>query len=570
MLTLPHPLLSPAAALRWLRSSLRKSAFPGWLAALTLVLLPAATQAQINFSNGFPSGSTTLNGSAVVNGTALQLTDTNTINEAGSAFYPTPVNIQTFTTDFTFRLTNASADGFMFVLQNQGPFALGAYGQFLGYGGIKPSAGIKFDIYNNFGEGNNSTGLYDTGSWPGVPAIDLNMNQIDMHRGDVMQVHMTYNGTTLYVTVLDTVTQASARNEYKTNLPGLVGGNTAYVGFTGGTGGAQATQQILSWTFEPGVAIAPPTITYQYNTNGELQVAIYGYGPPYDFYTTDGSTPTANSPHYLSPIEPNGITTFKAITIYNGVSSPVTTESFTNSTPTLSYDSIGIYPAHGFNGQPSDLLNGSAKLDYTTNPGALLLTDGVFTNQAGSCFYSQLVNVESFISDFEVQFTHDPIRANEPLADGMMFVVQTPTSLALGAYGAGLGFAGIPRSVGIKLDLYNNAGEGPESTGLYINGAQPTVPAFNLTAFDTPGSPFLTAYPVQVHVVYKKPTMQVTMRNIVHTGPFSYNTFGYATQTYTVDIPAIVGSNVAYVGFTGGTGGYASRTAVTVWSYSTP
>jgi len=34
------------------------------------------------------------------------------------------------------------------------------------------------------------------------------------------------------------------------NIPGTVGGNTAYVGFTGGSGGATATQEILSWNYE--------------------------------------------------------------------------------------------------------------------------------------------------------------------------------------------------------------------------------------------------------------------------------------------------------------------------------
>jgi hypothetical protein len=36
------------------------------------------------------------------------------------------------------------------------------------------------------------------------------------------------------------------------------------------------------------------------------------------------------------------------------------------------------------------------------------------------------------------------------------------------------GTGGIPNSVGIKFDLYNNQGEGVDSTGLYTDGAAPT------------------------------------------------------------------------------------------------
>jgi hypothetical protein len=33
------------------------------------------------------------------------------------------------------------------------------------------------------------------------------------------------------------------------NIPATVGANTAYAGFTAGTGGYTATQEILNWTY---------------------------------------------------------------------------------------------------------------------------------------------------------------------------------------------------------------------------------------------------------------------------------------------------------------------------------
>ena len=53
----------------------------------------------------------------------------------------TPVNIQSFTTNFTFQLTNATADGITFTIQNQGTAALGDMGGGLGYQNIPNQRG---------------------------------------------------------------------------------------------------------------------------------------------------------------------------------------------------------------------------------------------------------------------------------------------------------------------------------------------------------------------------------------------------------------------------------------------
>ena len=114
------------------------------------------------------------NGHTKLNGSRLQLTDGTAADEAASAFWTTPVNVQNFANNFTFQLTNPNADGFTFTIQNAGATALGQAGGLLGYGGatkITPSVAVKFDLANNAGEGNNSTGLYTNGAAPSVPAI---------------------------------------------------------------------------------------------------------------------------------------------------------------------------------------------------------------------------------------------------------------------------------------------------------------------------------------------------------------------------------------------------------------
>jgi hypothetical protein len=214
----------------------------------------------VNLSGGFANatGVLSVNGSAAINGSALRLTDGKP-HEAASAFSSNPLDVTKFNSQFNFRLTKATADGFTFTIQGAAPTALGAGGAGLGYGGIASSVAVKFDIYNNAGEGNDSTGLYTNGASPTTAgSIDLTKTGINLHSGHTFHVAMRYDGVTLSVSITDTTTNATATQSYKVNIPSIVGGSVAYVGFTGGTGGLAAIQDILSWTYAPGL---PPPAT---------------------------------------------------------------------------------------------------------------------------------------------------------------------------------------------------------------------------------------------------------------------------------------------------------------------
>jgi hypothetical protein len=219
----------------------------------------------VNFANGFTATGMTFNNLAALSGTRLRVTDGGTY-EARSAFYNTPVNIQSFTTNFSFQVTNPNADGFAFVIQNTGTTALGPLGGGLGYGpdlpsgtsGIGKSVAVKFDLYSNDGEGNNSTGLYLNGASPTIPATTLG-GGVNLPSGDVFDVQLSYDGTTLTLTITDhNIPSDTFTTSWPVNIPSTVGNNTAYVGFTGGTGGLTATQDIISWTYTSGVSSPPP------------------------------------------------------------------------------------------------------------------------------------------------------------------------------------------------------------------------------------------------------------------------------------------------------------------------
>ncbi|HXP07031.1 MAG TPA: chitobiase/beta-hexosaminidase C-terminal domain-containing protein, partial [Acidobacteriaceae bacterium] len=269
----------------------------------------------INFASGFPSATgLQLNGKSKVSTNFLELTDGGDY-EASSAFWTSPVNIQTFTTNFTFQLSSATADGFTFTIQNAGQTALGAYGGGLGYGAdpnngptaaIGKSVAIKFDIYSNSGEGNDSTGGFTNGASPTNPAVSLTSSGIVLTSGDTIAAQLTYNGTTLTLNLTDTVTNKTFTQAFTVNIPSTVGANTAYVGFTGGTGGASAIQNIKTWTFSSSTTqiaadpvFSPLPGTYSSAQNVALSSATPGATI---YYTVDGSTPTHSSSVYGAPI----------------------------------------------------------------------------------------------------------------------------------------------------------------------------------------------------------------------------------------------------------------------------
>lgn len=203
----------------------------------------------ISFGSGFSSAAgLSLNGSATQSGNRMELT-TGAQKQAGSFFATTPAGIQSFTTDFQFQLSNGKGDGITFAIQNAGPSALGTNTGGLGYAKINKSIAIKFDTSNQAGEGTDSTGLYTDGAKPTVPALDLTSSGIVLRSGDLMSVHATYDGTTLTMTLLDEVTNDTFTFSNAIDIPSLVGANTAYVGFTGSTGGLTSTQSILTWTY---------------------------------------------------------------------------------------------------------------------------------------------------------------------------------------------------------------------------------------------------------------------------------------------------------------------------------
>jgi len=497
---------------------------------------------EVNFTSGIDGTQFALNHGATVTTGVLQLTD-GSANEARSAWYKALVPISTFTTDFSFQLQSAAADGFTFTIQNAGLDAVGAIGGGLGYQNIHSSVAIKFDLANNQGEGNSSTGVYFDGAAPTVPALPIPFT-VNLHSGDIMHAHLTYNGATLIVFLSDTVTGASFQTTYPgtIDIPSIVGGNYAWVGFTGSTGRQTAVQNILSWTYGTGGiaefrAQAPIISPLSSFRTAPLSVSLQTTTPGgVMYYTLDGTTATTASTLYTVPFIANPEQIINAITAAPGYAN--------------SLESTAIYSDHTHNGFPGGVgslsLNGSA----STSAGALVeLTNGGAAERSSAWAAIELP-IQSFTTDFTFQLLNAQ-------ADGFTLTFQNTGPHAVGASGAGLGYGGMAKSVAVKFDLYNDEGEGTDSTGVFTGGATPTVPAVDLSAA---GIDLHSGHLMHASVEYDGTALALTLTDTV--------TQQTATKTFPVNIPAAVGGSEAWVGFTAGTGTLSAVQKILSWTYT--
>jgi hypothetical protein len=222
----------------------------------------AGTETLINFPT-FAGASRTLdrNGSADiitssgrVHQRILRLT-AGGFRQAGSAWAKTKLNLnQSFESLFKVYLhhTQPGADGIAFLVQNDGPRALGGWGGGLGYRGIKHSVAVEFDTFQNSTDPSNNHlavvmgGNPDQHSAVGEPSIPL--------YGRPFWARVNYdagsNALRVYVKSLRAGATEELALETTVDLAGEVGSDTAWVGFTAGTGNALSKQDIYSWTVD--------------------------------------------------------------------------------------------------------------------------------------------------------------------------------------------------------------------------------------------------------------------------------------------------------------------------------
>jgi len=225
---------------------------PSTLATVTIV--PA-----VGF-NGFGGGWALAGNGSYSSSNVLTLTDGT--GQGTFSFFNQPVYIGNFMASWTYQdIGGGGADGTCFVLQNdpRGTAASGGTGGALGVGGITPSVELEFNIY----AGNGIGGVGYAFSSNGITATVTDPFPLNLASGDPIFVTLTYLNGIASLTLTDTNDGYSYNHTVALNLPAAVHGNTAYVGFTGASGGVGSDQTVSDFNF-----VSWPALTLQSMTPG--------------------------------------------------------------------------------------------------------------------------------------------------------------------------------------------------------------------------------------------------------------------------------------------------------------
>jgi hypothetical protein len=197
----------------------------------------------------------------------------------------------------------------------------------------------------------------------------------------------------------------------------------------------------------------------------------------------------------------------------------------------------------------------------TADGQVLRLTNGL--SQSGSAFSQTAITLQNNNS-FSTAFS---FRISNPLgssdvdgqgADGLVFVVQTVSNTAGGA-GGGIGYSGIPRSVGVEFDTWNNGSwddNDGNHLGIDIGGEINSVVQTHITPRMNDGNRWYA------WVDYNGSTNELEARlSQANLRPV------LATLSYNVNLVDVLQSSNAFVGFTSGTGSAGGNHDIINWEF---
>jgi hypothetical protein len=196
-------------------------------------------------------------------------------------------------------------------------------------------------------------------------------------------------------------------------------------------------------------------------------------------------------------------------------------------------------------------------------------------SQAGAAWAGTEQSVASgFSASFQFQITADA--ANDYFADGLAFVIQGSSSglSALGGGGGDIGYGGIKNSLAIEFDTYDDSGapiDDPNgnhvaiiSNGTNANNASHSL-SYSVVAVTNSSLGALTLADGALHTVTitytggSSGTLTVSVGN---------TTIVTATNLNLQTLLGLPATGLAWVGFTGGSGGGGENGDIYNWSYT--
>jgi hypothetical protein len=573
-----------------------------------------------NYPDGFAaavsSGAIHLTRGAVQSGAAINPAFAPGGHAAGAFWYASQISIaHGFQTSFKFRIspitgsvTDPSITAFAFVIQNsrasQYPnngiaswggaiFGVDAASDanMAGFGDydlpgqtpIYSSVAIKFDADPANGKwvtqafpakatAIGATGLYLNGGPRGalMPGLDMTAAGINLYSGDVFAATVTYDTRSLTLVLRDSLTGAQYRTSWPVDIPAVIGGTNAWLGFSGGIGPNVSSEQLITaWTVAIGSPppLATPTLAPAAGSYPAPQTVFIGCPAAATcYYTINGTAPGSASRRYAGPFQVAANTVVQAIAIASQhADSAVAVTHYEiqgEQLPTINLPD-GFADAQGL-----IVRNGSAVLSGTT----LQLTDDAQLNEAGSAWFPVPLGIATFHTSFTLRFRWTGGR----LAYGAAFCLQNlPTTTPTGDHqwlsggpnvvanaAGGLGFSGPTNAVGgqlsglqrsacIKFDTFTYGGN---VTGLYLGYTDPRPTGVRIRGVD-----LLKGHPVRASLTYDGQLLVLTLLDTKTRGVF--------THSWPVNLPAAVGGTTAYVGFTASTGQFTSVQTVESWTF---
>jgi len=178
-------------------------------------------------------------------------------NQAGTVIYRRPIRTGNFDVRFDFRITPAPAsfpaDGLAFVIEKEGPTAVGAPGSGFGVAGLT-GYGVEFDTYNNMnpitGGGGCGDVSFDHISVDSLTVCrDYNNNPLPTplasSGAEVVHPDGLWHGCSISVAGgLATVTVDGIQQLSNLPLTGFLSGDSYHFGFGAGTGMSYATHEV--------------------------------------------------------------------------------------------------------------------------------------------------------------------------------------------------------------------------------------------------------------------------------------------------------------------------------------
>ncbi len=516
------------------------------------------------------AGGWQLNGNALLESPNLVLTTAAT-NQAGSGFWPTAVDPRNLDYEFTISIGGGSgADGLAFVIADAtkaAPTALGEGGGGLGFAGISGIA-VAFDTFQNSANpSNNFIGVSDgAGTTAGtLHWLTTSTSLPSSLRTGTHKIRIDTSGGGIAVWMDGTKVANVAAT-----MP-----SSAYVGFSGGTGGSTDRHAISGFTAANAPKEEPPKeepkpatlkITNAISApsgspQAEAQLTYSGTCPS-SFTTGALANGGAASPSLTGAVEgascsvsenaPSG-SGWKTTASVNGaapvelsvsggkltvpsfaLAAGANTVAFANTyTPPKEEGGVPSIPDPSKGGWQ---LNGNALLEGTS----LVLTTAA-ANQAGSAFWPTKVDPRSLSFEFTISI------GGGSGADGLAFVIadatRGATATSLGEKGGGLGFA---KTAGwaVAFDTYKNSANPSNNFAGISDGAGTSAGTLHwLTTF----TPLASSLRTGTHKV-KVDTAG---------GAIAVWLDGTKLGSTAVTLPSS-----AFVGFSGGTGGSTDRHAV--------